>query len=84
MEKRIRNKHEDMMYNVVQGNGTGVKPSGPLIDSATTALSLSVFLRFETKSEVDHYNLFRMPPALTHTCTHTETYVNRRNSYMTH
>ena len=51
MEKRIHNKHEDMMYSVKQGNYTRVKPSGPLIDSATTALlSLSVSLRFEPKS----------------------------------
>ena len=45
MEEWIRNKHEDMVYNVVQENDTRVKPSGPLIDSATTALSLSVFLK---------------------------------------
>ena len=80
----LRNKHEDMMYNVVQGNDTRVKPSGPLIDSATTALSPSAFLMFEPKSEVDHFNLSRMPPVLTHTCTRTETYVNIRNSHTIH
>ena len=84
MEKRIHNTHEDMMYNVVQGNYTRVKPNGPLIDSATTAISLSAFLRFEPKSEVDHFNLSRMPPVLTHTCTRTETYVNIRKNHMIH
>ena len=50
MEKSIYNTHDNMRYNVVQGNDTRVKPSGLLIDSATTAaLSLSVFLRFEPK-----------------------------------
>ena len=40
MEKRI-----EMMYNYVEENDTRVEPSGPLIVSATTDLSMSVWLQ---------------------------------------